>query len=859
MSSSIEKQCLQCPLRLKQRLLIDGQPCTVRYIGAIAAWPNDLAVGVEWDDPARGKNDGSVISKDNNGKQGTKLRYFITFQNQNSGSFFKFKKIAANMPMQAEDQKSQQQQSQLFVNALVAKYTDLSVLDTDIDFKFGSKAVQSVGFDNWMKLNSNILNLRVASLDRERIVDSYPIIGDVNEDIVNYSSANNYDLETCIRLVINSTTDNNSSSSNKFHNREVVNLPKLTSLDLSYNLFDCTFQTFKILLQTPNLQVLNLSHNYFVKDDEFLNSIIINNLLGNFSHFTHFASLKTLILSYNKLQRSTLVLLCLFFSELEQVDFSKNFIDDEWFLTNYVSYFEAEHELDTETIFLNNQQRFANSLHIEKISIGDGQKLKYQITIDFMKFLTINKNVKNWKTLNLSYNKFHKFPWALAEIFEHSQLSELKLSHNSITFADANIPYYTYTPTSKTITNNINNDNKSSKNIQANLIKYNDLDLKWAWLGLKQLDLSGNEIKSYCELDLVNLKFPNLQGIQISKIKLFEMKQIQFLAKRNQQQQPERTKKQEQYDDKELQNCDGDVEKLLTEEFFFETIFRFNDTLVSLNKSHIAPEERTNSELYFTSRFKEQVNSIIDSGATNAVFSDGNAFQFSKFGRDRLVYLCTKYSIQETLQAYNEASNNVNNKSAVKNGGSGLISGTQEMIRQKQRQKKDNLASNLILLKIRLHQNALPLSPLTSQSRSANRNAKAQQANSAIGRYSTGAATAAVDAEATADANTNVGEAASISASTTVITTKQHVFLQSTLILKFKGIIKEIFGVYSVLQLRLYYTLSFDADNGASDNSNNVGAIFKTEEISSISNEDQLSKFGFVDGDVIDVYFVEDY
>ena len=44
-------------IRIGQRRSYDGAPCTVRYAGEVAgtsgAW-----LGVEWDDPARGKHDG---------------------------------------------------------------------------------------------------------------------------------------------------------------------------------------------------------------------------------------------------------------------------------------------------------------------------------------------------------------------------------------------------------------------------------------------------------------------------------------------------------------------------------------------------------------------------------------------------------------------------------------------------------------------------------------------------------------------------------------------------------------------------------------------------------------------------------
>ena len=43
---------------LGQGLSLKGQPCTIRYIGAVADKLGQW-LGVEWDDPERGKHDGT--------------------------------------------------------------------------------------------------------------------------------------------------------------------------------------------------------------------------------------------------------------------------------------------------------------------------------------------------------------------------------------------------------------------------------------------------------------------------------------------------------------------------------------------------------------------------------------------------------------------------------------------------------------------------------------------------------------------------------------------------------------------------------------------------------------------------------
>ncbi|QLQ81612.1 hypothetical protein HG537_0F03730 [Torulaspora globosa] len=64
------------------RLNIDGEICTVRYVGEICKWPETNAYGVEWDNPTRGKNDGTVDG----------VRYFEVSKIR-SGSFIKATKL----------------------------------------------------------------------------------------------------------------------------------------------------------------------------------------------------------------------------------------------------------------------------------------------------------------------------------------------------------------------------------------------------------------------------------------------------------------------------------------------------------------------------------------------------------------------------------------------------------------------------------------------------------------------------------------------------------------------------------------------------------------------------------------------
>jgi len=46
-------------LQIGDRLSYGGELCTVKFIGELPAWPNEIALGVEWDNPQKGKHDGS--------------------------------------------------------------------------------------------------------------------------------------------------------------------------------------------------------------------------------------------------------------------------------------------------------------------------------------------------------------------------------------------------------------------------------------------------------------------------------------------------------------------------------------------------------------------------------------------------------------------------------------------------------------------------------------------------------------------------------------------------------------------------------------------------------------------------------
>ncbi|KAK9471431.1 uncharacterized protein V1510DRAFT_396906 [Dipodascopsis tothii] len=129
-----------------QRISVGGSLGTVRFVGAVPAWPGVTAVGVEWDDPARGRHSGTLDG----------VQYFACSV-PGAGSFVKATKVDGAVD---------------FATALRAKYT--AQADDDDDIAFGSKRAERVGFDKYRARISQLDRLQVAGLDHMCIDASSP-------------------------------------------------------------------------------------------------------------------------------------------------------------------------------------------------------------------------------------------------------------------------------------------------------------------------------------------------------------------------------------------------------------------------------------------------------------------------------------------------------------------------------------------------------------------------------------------------------------------------------------------------------------------------------------------------------------
>ncbi|KAL3420810.1 CAP-Gly domain-containing protein [Phlyctema vagabunda] len=204
--------------RVGQRLSLRSQLCTIRYVGPILGTTNQNEewLGVEWDDTARGKHDGS-----NNNK-----RYFeCRSSSKTAASFLKLNRLLPDPP-------------QSFVEAVHQKYaTEITNLPAAAAFEqqimiSGSKVAEEVGFDKIRNQLAQLHELKIVLVDGLRI-DSAEAPGKTIREIC----------------------------------------PKIVELDLSRNLFESCLPVAAICEELDDLRTLRLNGNRFEVRTEDLESI----------------------------------------------------------------------------------------------------------------------------------------------------------------------------------------------------------------------------------------------------------------------------------------------------------------------------------------------------------------------------------------------------------------------------------------------------------------------------------------------------------------------------------------------------------------------------------------------------------
>ncbi|KAK4181322.1 HotDog domain-containing protein [Triangularia setosa] len=190
-----------------QRRSYDGALCTVRYIGEVAGTTGSW-LGVEWDDPSRGKHDG----------QHKGARYFTCSQAPTSASFVR--------PTRPADP------PQTFLSALHYKYAPpedqhQSSQPAPRPIIFSGKVAEEVGFEKVRKQQAQLGELQYGILDSTKLATAY-------------------------------------SDNEKAKGQQIGQVcPKIRELDLSRNLLEHFDPVAEICAELPLLRSLKVNWNRF--------------------------------------------------------------------------------------------------------------------------------------------------------------------------------------------------------------------------------------------------------------------------------------------------------------------------------------------------------------------------------------------------------------------------------------------------------------------------------------------------------------------------------------------------------------------------------------------------------------------
>lgn len=129
-----------------QRIRVGDDTATIRFAGNIPPWPNTLAYGIEWDNPKRGKNSGTLDG----------ILYFQT-EIEGAGSFIKASNRNIHAPV-------------TFMSALMKRYAgEDNVHALEKSIAFGLKVVENYGFEKLNTIQRNVFLLKEVMLDKQDI------------------------------------------------------------------------------------------------------------------------------------------------------------------------------------------------------------------------------------------------------------------------------------------------------------------------------------------------------------------------------------------------------------------------------------------------------------------------------------------------------------------------------------------------------------------------------------------------------------------------------------------------------------------------------------------------------------------
>ncbi|KAL2005838.1 hypothetical protein VTN00DRAFT_10331 [Thermoascus crustaceus] len=251
-----------------QRLSFDGALCTVRYVGKVQGTTGEW-LGVEWDDPTRGKHSGEHKG----------VRYFKCKSKQSTAGSFVRPSRPADKPrgfLEALHEKYASEFEEQLSKQRQANNDGVPVRLHDLVY-FGSKVAEEVGFEKIRKQLAELQELKIVLLDGLRIAG---VLASDAEESEKRDEALRDIEKTC---------------------------PKIIELDLSRNLLRRWVDVWDICRQLKQLRLLKLNGNRFdaVDTDLTFDGITELHLDETLLSWDEIAALSCQFLSLTSLAAST--------------------------------------------------------------------------------------------------------------------------------------------------------------------------------------------------------------------------------------------------------------------------------------------------------------------------------------------------------------------------------------------------------------------------------------------------------------------------------------------------------------------------------------------------------------------------
>jgi hypothetical protein len=374
---------IEASIFLNKRVEVAEHVGTVKYIGKLqhTKGGDEVWVGIEWDDPERGKHNGTVDD----------FCYFKTLH-PTSGSLIKFNKVNLGLT---------------FLDACKYKY---NFEEQDEIYAF---------------LNKNIENNLFIQANKKKI----------NIEIVGKEKANKkfseFDTILHVDLAYSYVSHFEDNLSNHF--------PKLKELNLQKTLFSKWSQFLKIFANFPTMESLNFSENILNDfDEEFYslknkllqetssNNLCLNNLIMNKCKLD-FLSLKEISFLMKNVQ-----ILYLMGNELNEVVFESNMKIQSNLIEEAKEFFPNISILSLEKNRIKNFLkviRFFQSSKLNKINLNQNHITKIYETDDDMQLINELKN--RIFSLCLDFNPLAENNEILRELCLFDNLVDLDILNNS--------------------------------------------------------------------------------------------------------------------------------------------------------------------------------------------------------------------------------------------------------------------------------------------------------------------------------------------------------------------------------------------------------------------------------------------